>query len=114
MPNRKQIFLVSITVLLACIAALAQASDLSGDWSLKLTPDREYRINLVAKGNSWHTQSIAKSHIKLTLNPAGLKNLWVGTLESDRPREVKARLQKNGSLLVTDLDDGQTWSLTRI
>ena len=105
---------LSITILLLLCAftapTLAQTADLSGTWLLK-DKDTSHKITLQSKGNGWTTKSGSKA--ELILNPAGLRNQWVGNLKLPENHDVKASLKGGESLEVTDLKSRQTWTLTR-
>jgi hypothetical protein len=108
----KNATLTIIFSLLMLFPASAQAQDLSGVWHFTDQHGTDMRIELSSAGNSWIGSSLSKPQAELKLNPAGLRNQWVGTLVLDGTHSVKADF-KSGKLIVKDLDDGESWTLTR-
>lgn len=98
-------------ITLLALPGLSQSQDLSGTWSLS-TKTGEVRVELKEVGNSWHGKGLSETPLDLKLNPAGLRNEWVGDLNYQGKHGVKAEF-KGGALLLTDLKDRQTWNLVR-
>jgi hypothetical protein len=92
----------------------AQPADLEGDWIMRAKDGSEYRMEFVPEGNAWHATARSKVLIDLKLNPAGLKNQWVGDLEYWGKHEVKASLKGENEITLSDLNDDDTWSLKRL
>ena len=90
----------------------AQAADLSGTWHLSNKEGTTYRMEFASEGNAWKAVANSKTLILLKLNPAGLRNQWVGDLDYFGKHEVKAQL-KDGKLYLNDLNDDDKWELTR-
>lgn len=99
-------------LLLSCTLVLAQSAELGGKWSLSEKGQNAVAFELAAKGNGWVGSGPANSGYTLTLNPAGLRNQWVGDLKLERNHSVKAQLV-NKELKLTDLESQKTWSLSR-
>jgi hypothetical protein len=110
--NMKNGTLMIFFALLMLFPAAAQSHDLSGIWVFTDKHDTDIRIELSSVGNSWAGDSLSKLRAELKLNPAGLRNQWVGTLILDDTHSVKADL-KSGKLVVKDLDDGESWTFSR-
>ena len=92
--------------------AAAQSQDLSGVWQFQDKHGTDLRIELSSSGNSFVGSSLSKHQAELKLNPAGLRNQWVGDLILDETHSVKASF-KSGKLELKDLDDGESWSFSR-
>ena len=97
---------------LMLVPAGAQSQDLAGLWKFTDSQGTSRALELSAKGNGWVGSSATKQPVELHLNPAGLRNQWVGDFSLGEKHSVKADY-KSGSLVLTDLDDGETWTLTR-
>ena len=108
--NSLPIIKLFLLIFVLAIPTLAQSADLSGTWLLK-DKDTSHKITLQSKGNGWTTKSGSKA--ELILNPAGLRNQWVGNLKLAENHDVKASLKGGASLEVTDLKSQQSWTLTR-
>ena len=94
------------------VPAGAQSQDLAGVWKFSDSQGTSRALKLSAKGNGWVGSSVTKQPVELNLNPAGLRNQWVGDFSLGTKHSVKADY-KSGSLVLTDLDSGETWTLTR-
>lgn len=90
----------------------AQSNDFSGVWKLTDQSGETQRLQIASQGNSWVGVPLAQSSARLILNPAGLRNQWVGDLTTDDKHAVKAEL-KSETILLTGLKSGQTWTLVR-
>lgn len=97
---------------LMLVPAGAQSQDLAGVWQFTDGQGASRALKLTAQGNGWLGSSTTKQSMELKLNPAGLRNQWVGDFTLAEKHSVKADY-KAGSLVLTDLDDGETWTLTR-
>lgn len=97
---------------LMLVPAGAQSQDLAGVWRFTDRQGTSQAVKLSARGNGWVGSSETKQSVELKLNPAGLRNQWVGDFSLGEKHSVKADY-KSGSLVLTDLDDGETWILTR-
>lgn len=93
--------------------ATAQSADLSGNWLLTAKDGSTYRMEFAPEGNAWKATANSKVLVGLKLNPAGLRNQWVGDLKYFGDHEVKAQLKGQNTLLITDLNDDDSWQLTR-
>ncbi|MCA9781529.1 MAG: hypothetical protein KC800_32650 [Candidatus Eremiobacteraeota bacterium] len=106
---RYTLFLIFVMML---VPAGAQSQDLAGVWGFTDKHGTARKIELSSQGNSWVGKSLTKQAADLKLNPAGLRNQWMGDFKLDKAHSVKADY-KSGSLVLTDLDNGETWTLTR-
>lgn len=97
---------------LMLVPAGAQSQDLAGVWRFTDRQGTSQAVKLSSEGNGWVGSSETKQSVELKLNPAGLRNQWVGDFNLGEKHSVKADY-KSGSLVLTDLDDGETWTLTR-
>ena len=91
----------------------AQPTDLSGNWHFSGKSGVKYRMQLRKEGTTWFRVANAKVLISVKLNPSGLVNEWVGDLEYFEKHGVKAQLKGADLLELTDLDDGEKWTLVR-
>lgn len=106
-----------LTVALATVfsgSAGADVPDFKGAWNIQGKTGTLHRVEMTAEGNSWHAVGRSKEPVTLVLNPTGLNNQWAGDLELQGKHSVKASLKSSDELLLTDLQDGETWNLTRI
>lgn len=109
----RSITLTSLALLtLLALPGLAQSQDLSGTWSLQ-TKAGEIRVELKEVGNSWHGKGLSETPLHLKLNPAGLRNQWMGDLDYQGKHGVKAEIKGGDTLLLTDLQSQENWSLVR-
>jgi len=111
--NSLTLYKLMLLVAVLLSPALAQSQDLQGDWMIENTEGRVYRMEFQPQGNGWSATAREREAVNLKLNPAGLKNQWVGTLNFDAKHEVKAELKEGRKLLLTDLKSGETWALFR-
>lgn len=93
--------------------AVAQSADLSGDWLLTANDGNTYQMQFAPEGNAWRATPKSKIMIGLKLNPAGLRNQWVGDLKYFGDHEVKAQLKGSDTIQLNDLNDDDSWKLTR-
>lgn len=100
-------------VLASAVPSLAQPADLSGTWLFSGESGAKYRMQMRKEGNSWWGVANAKVLISVKLNPSGLTNQWMGDLEYFDKHGVKAQLKGPDTVELTDLDDGEKWTLTR-
>lgn len=108
MKNR---ILTILFLALLTLPAAAQSAELGGVWQLS-DGTTSIRVELSEQGNSWVGSSLSKTPATMKLNPAGLRNEWVGDLKLDETYNVKANLN-SGKLEVTDLQSGKSWTMTR-
>ncbi len=115
MKNLRRIVILSV-ILFAFGSAGAQSQnpDLTGLWLLESEPQSQsYPVNISKKGNGWIGSSRGHDAFRLALNPAGLRNEWVGDLVTDQGYGVKGTVVSPSRIDLVCLKSGKTWKLTR-